>query len=95
MHVIEDSRRFARSKGNTLRGVTLKVSTEMLTPISLLPIVAIFYTASTLRVVRVVWFHRRYHGFSDAVSHDASPEDIPTFYGISIDISRKTEKRDV
>jgi len=31
MHVIEDSRRFARSKGNTLRGVTLKVSLERLT----------------------------------------------------------------
>ena len=31
MHVIEDSRRFARSKGNTLRGVTLKVSPKRLT----------------------------------------------------------------
>ena len=31
MYVIEDSRRFARSKRNALRGVTLKVSTEMLT----------------------------------------------------------------
>ncbi len=31
MHVIEDSKRFARSKGNALRGVTLKVSPERLT----------------------------------------------------------------
>ncbi len=31
MHVIEDSRRFARSKGNAPRGVTLKVSPERLT----------------------------------------------------------------
>ena len=31
MHVIEDSRRFARSKGNALRGVTLKVSPKRLT----------------------------------------------------------------
>ena len=31
MHVIEDSKRFARSKGNALRGVTLKVSPKRLT----------------------------------------------------------------
>ena len=31
MHVIEDSRRLARSKGNALRGVTLKVSLKRLT----------------------------------------------------------------
>ena len=31
MHVIEDSRRFARSKGNALRGVTFKVSPKRLT----------------------------------------------------------------
>jgi len=31
MHVIENSRRFARSKGNALRGVTLKVSPKRLT----------------------------------------------------------------
>ncbi len=31
MHVIEDSRRFARSKGNAPRGVTLKVSPKRLT----------------------------------------------------------------
>ena len=31
MHIIEDSRRFARSKGNALRGVTLKVSPKRLT----------------------------------------------------------------
>ena len=31
MHVIEDNRRLARSKGNALRGVTLKVSSERLT----------------------------------------------------------------